>query len=607
MKTAWNSISGIVQGDITYTFRATALSNSDADFTMIAYSEKWDKLDISFEFRAKKEETWRKDAFLTISNANKIDGNRVIGLDASKYGAINIIRWSFTKNAITYGENIEVRVNILPRIKQFSTSRTSHIASQVYGRQWASVDAISNNAKILNINNDGKYIMADNSVIYIRESPDGENLLFKGGFDRPMHVIQMANRNYLIADYGGNRIVEVDEELNALASPKSMAIDSPVFFDYNERNETILITRKELDVIEEYTWRDDNFGSFFWQSWFPLSSPESASYKVDNCDQIVVADSNNNRIVLVDRVYGTTNYIDKFRFYETESSDVELLNFYKPFRVFWSDETVYIIEKEGRILTFEDNMSTSSSMSTSSESSSQSSISSGSSSSPSSISSGSSLSSESSLIANIGNGLQIYYKFNEGSGTTITDYSGNANDGTISGSGTPSWITGLFGSALKAASGYIRVDSGSAVDLTGDWTCSWWLMPALLSGSGIHDATGPYFGAISYGVVAVCDGPFGGTTRVLINHAPSSHITTITDGSPYAPRHMVATYNSATQTINVYLDGNFVTTHNDTAFSSNDTMMIEPQQGLDELAIWNRVLSLSEISYIYNGGSGNEL
>lgn len=353
MKTAWNSISGLVQGDISYAFRTSALSNSTVDFAMVAYSEKWTKFDISFEFRAKREETWRKDAFLILSNANKIDGNKVIGLDASKYGAINLIRWDFAKNAITYGENIEVKINILPRVKHFSSSTLCSISSHVYGSQLSDIDRITTEVIILNLNNDGNYICSnfEKNAIIIRENPNGPNLLGKSSFNNISHAIQMPNRSYLVADYGAGQILELDENLVSIT--KTLSVTYPVFFEYNEKDETVLVTRKNANSVEEYTWRDDGYGELIWQSSISLSNPESASYKTNDYDQIVVADSNNNRVVLIDRVSNATNYISSFHFYEEQSSDVEILNFYKPFRVFWSEDKVYIIEKEGKTLEFE--------------------------------------------------------------------------------------------------------------------------------------------------------------------------------------------------------------------------------------------------------------
>lgn len=364
MKTAWNSISGIVQGDITYSLRTISLSDSSADFSLIAYSEKWEKFDISFEYRAKKEDEWRKDAFLTMSNANKIAGNKIMGLDATKYGAINVLRWDYARNAITYGENIEVRIVILPRFRQFSTSGTSNIVSQIYGKNWADVDGASN-VKVLNTNNDGQYICKVNSCVYIKDSLNEDATYSSCIFTDVTHAIHLPNRNYLVSDVGASELVEMNETLSSVV--RTFAISNVAFFDYHERNETILVTRKNSNTIEEYTWGEDSYGESIWSSSsipsLILAFPESASYKVGDANSIVIADSGKNRIALVDRTSDSINYVSKFRFYEDESSGNEMLNFHNPFRVFWIDDNIYIVEKEGKVLTFETAMSSSSSSS----------------------------------------------------------------------------------------------------------------------------------------------------------------------------------------------------------------------------------------------------
>ncbi len=43
--------------------------------------------------------------------------------------------------------------------------------------------------------------------------------------------------------------------------------------------------------------------------------------------------------------------------------------------------------------------------------------------------------------------LAAYWKFDEGSGTTAYDSSGNGNDGVFV--GDPKWVPGMFGSALE--------------------------------------------------------------------------------------------------------------------------------------------------------------
>lgn len=59
----------------------------------------------------------------------------------------------------------------------------------------------------------------------------------------------------------------------------------------------------------------------------------------------------------------------------------------------------------------------------------------------------------------IQSGLLVDYHFNEGSGTTLVDSSGNANNGTYSGSIT--WVAGSYGANLSAGSGYAVASSAA--------------------------------------------------------------------------------------------------------------------------------------------------
>ena len=65
-----------------------------------------------------------------------------------------------------------------------------------------------------------------------------------------------------------------------------------------------------------------------------------------------------------------------------------------------------------------------------------------------------------------------YWKFNEGSGTTVEDSSGNGNDGTINGDAT--WTTGKNGGGLDFDGLDDYVDVGD-IDLTDAFTIAAWI------------------------------------------------------------------------------------------------------------------------------------
>ncbi|PJE74353.1 MAG: hypothetical protein COV01_02545 [Candidatus Taylorbacteria bacterium CG10_big_fil_rev_8_21_14_0_10_41_48] len=77
------------------------------------------------------------------------------------------------------------------------------------------------------------------------------------------------------------------------------------------------------------------------------------------------------------------------------------------------------------------------------------------------------------------NGLIAWWKFDEGTSTKVNDFSGNSNTGTFVGS--PSWVTGKFGSAISTnntSGDYINAPN---VDIGADWTATAWFKYPLSS------------------------------------------------------------------------------------------------------------------------------
>src|SRR5882762_4851371 len=74
-------------------------------------------------------------------------------------------------------------------------------------------------------------------------------------------------------------------------------------------------------------------------------------------------------------------------------------------------------------------------------------------------------------------GLVAAYAFNEGSGTTVADISGNNNNGTIT---AATWTTaGKFGNALvfNGTSARVTVPNAASLQLTTGMTLEAWVFP----------------------------------------------------------------------------------------------------------------------------------
>ena len=70
--------------------------------------------------------------------------------------------------------------------------------------------------------------------------------------------------------------------------------------------------------------------------------------------------------------------------------------------------------------------------------------------------------------------LVANWRFDEGSGTTAVDISGNGHNGTIN--GTPNWVVGMSGSALEFdGDDYVDIDSGVAELGAANYTIAAWV------------------------------------------------------------------------------------------------------------------------------------
>src|SRR5882762_4802922 len=100
-------------------------------------------------------------------------------------------------------------------------------------------------------------------------------------------------------------------------------------------------------------------------------------------------------------------------------------------------------------------------------------------------------------------GLSAAYAMDEGSGTTISDKSGNNNTGTLTNG--PTWTTGKYGGALlfDGVDDRVRVNDSNSLDLTNAATFEAWVYPtaAPVDWRTIlqKEADAYFFAASSYG------------------------------------------------------------------------------------------------------------
>ncbi len=196
----------------------------------------------------------------------------------------------------------------------------------------------------------------------------------------------------------------------------------------------------------------------------------------------------------------------------------------------------------------------------------------------------------------------LYYKFNEGSGSTT------ANDASSPVGTNPSSVTGLtlngsgvFGSTALNASGGLSstdyVNTGWATSLSGSWTISFWAYTT--------SAVSPFYyaGDDSANSLRIFTGGVAGSTGVSIR-AGSIASTTITGATAGQYNHFAFVYDSTASTISGYLNGSLATSVNQSgplSFSGSNfkvggySTSNSFRNQMDEFQLYSRALSGADV------------
>ena len=226
--------------------------------------------------------------------------------------------------------------------------------------------------------------------------------------------------------------------------------------------------------------------------------------------------------------------------------------------------------------------------------------------------------------ANLSDGLVAHWPLDEGGDGTARDASGNGNDGTLNG---PTWDSGKFGGALSFDGSNDFVDCGNSSTLdfgTGDFTVSAWIKTADRAGETIFGNGGDNAGGIRY--------------RLYVEGDPGVKILVDDNSTKYDPEgniqvidgqwHHILGMRDGTA-LRVFIDGvedEGVTAHGESTIPANYDISGTSQHNayigcatnnetglrtkfwgglIDDVALWNRALTLEEIDFLWNNGDGN--
>ena len=196
-------------------------------------------------------------------------------------------------------------------------------------------------------------------------------------------------------------------------------------------------------------------------------------------------------------------------------------------------------------------------------------------------------------------GLVAAYSFDEGTGTTVNDLSGNGNTGTVA---NTTWTSsGKYGNALvfNGTSSRVTVNDSSSLHLTNGMTLEAWVKPSTVSSSWrdvIYKGNDNYFleGTSSNSSVPAGGGTFGGASGLVVG---SSSLTVNTWS------HLALTYDGATlrlyvngvQVSSVAQTGNLLTSTNPLQIGGDSIFGQYFAGTIDEVRVYNTALNQAQI------------
>lgn len=221
----------------------------------------------------------------------------------------------------------------------------------------------------------------------------------------------------------------------------------------------------------------------------------------------------------------------------------------------------------------------------------------------------------------IPSGVVGYWSGNEYSGTKLRDYSGNNNDGTITGC---TYVPGNKGSALNfdgLGTNYIDCGTASACNFTTtNFTIMFWIKPTTLNHTSGKDYQPVWLanGGYETGGYYLQDQGNGTGFSLITNQAGSGKHQFVISNNGYLVigvwKHLTFLRNGAVGTL--YCNAVEVTGYvnhdaivNPASAPNNLTIGHYPGDSsaywyngaLDDIIMYNRALSVSEITTIYNG------
>jgi hypothetical protein len=213
--------------------------------------------------------------------------------------------------------------------------------------------------------------------------------------------------------------------------------------------------------------------------------------------------------------------------------------------------------------------------------------------------------------------LISYYRFDESSGNASDSVGGN----TLTNNGATAYATGKINNGADIEynnNNYFSIThaSQSGLNITGDLSISCWVKPESFTENAVLVAKGGASVNNGYNLILLTSGKIA-SDIFEANGSDDSYVRTsdvLSTGTWY---YITMTYTASTGKILIYINGSLanleVDTQNATSIYANtDPFTIgsgstgsNSYDGIiDEVGVWNRILTSTEITALYNGGYG---
>lgn len=342
----------LLHGDISHDMEIIpdTVTENGVQISIILFSNKFNTANVQFEYRLDAG-PWLSDANIYNLNQGKIIGSEITDLRCSPDGFKNIFIWNFHKNGLSEGQAVDVKARVYPNMRCLTSDSGGTILETIgYNRNISKSDL-----KIVGINNYGREIaIAGNAVVIL------DNGIAESSFSvtSPEYVLQMPNDNYMIVR-GDQYISEFDIEGNEVKSINNAGlINGVVAVDYDKDLESVLFASPLNEKIYELSFKDWDLGSILWEygsgatgsGLNEFESPNHAIYGPGNVRFVHVADLENNRVVIIDRVLGSASAIEQIEIEETQ------IDIYKPAFLTRHNGSVWFAESQQEYETFNENI-----------------------------------------------------------------------------------------------------------------------------------------------------------------------------------------------------------------------------------------------------------